>query len=84
MRRGRALSQQGAHMPQFASLADIEAALSDGRLSHAWELLVPEKMVRDKEAPRVLSMLEQRGVAVTVSPHHYGDAIASRAERRPA
>ena len=71
-------------MPQFSSLADIEAALSDGRLSRAWELLVPEKMARDKEAPRVLSMLEQRGIAVTVSPHHYGDAIASRAERRPA
>ena len=71
-------------MPQFSSLADIEAALSDGRLTRAWELLVPEKMMRDKDATRVLSMLEQQGVAVTVSPQHYGDAIASRAERRQA
>lgn len=71
-------------MPQFSSLADIEAALSDGRLTPAWELLLPEKMTRDKDATRILAMLAQRGVAVTVSPHHYGDAIASRAERRPA
>ena len=71
-------------MPQFSSLADIEAALSDGRLTRAWELLLPEKMARDDGATRVLSMLEKQGVAVTVSPYHQGDAIASRAERRPA
>lgn len=69
-------------MPQYASLADIEAAVTDGRLTRAWELLLPEKMVRDLDAGRVLSLLEQKGVAFTVSPHHHGDAIASRAERR--
>lgn len=69
-------------MPQYSSLADIEAALSDGRLTPAWELLLPEKMARDEDATRILSMLEQQGVAFTVSPQHYGDAIASRAERR--
>jgi hypothetical protein len=71
-------------MPQFSSLADIEAALGDGRLTRAWELLLSEKMARDKDATRVLSLLEKQGVAFTVSAHHHGDAIASRAERRSA
>ena len=69
-------------MPQYSSLADIEAALRDGRLTRSWELILSEKMVRDQDATRVLSLLEQQGVAFTVSPHHHGDAIASRAERR--
>lgn len=69
-------------MPQYSSLAAIEAALSDGRLTRSWELLLSEKMVRDQDAKRVLSLLEQQGVAFTVSPQHHGDAIASRAERR--
>ena len=69
-------------MPQYSSLADIEAALSQGRLTRAWELLLPEKMARDQDATRVLALLEKQGVAFTVSPHHHGDAIASRAERR--
>jgi hypothetical protein len=70
-------------MPQFSSLSDIEAALRSGGLTGDYELLLSEKMVRDKNAEHVLSLLRQRGVAFTVSPHHYGDAIASRAERRP-
>jgi hypothetical protein len=40
-------------------------------------------MVHEKNAEHVLSLLRQRGVSFTVSPHHYGDAVASRAERRP-
>lgn len=70
-------------MPQFASLSDIEAALRDGGLTPEYELLVSEKMVRDEKAERVLALLRQRGVSVTVSAHHFGAAIASRAERRP-
>jgi hypothetical protein len=69
-------------VPQYSSLADIEAALRDGRLTHSWELLLSEKMARGEGAQRVLGLLEQQGVAFTVSPHHYGDAVASRAERR--
>jgi hypothetical protein len=69
-------------VPQYSSLADIEAALSDGRLTRSWELLLPEKMVRGDDANRVLDLLAKQGVAFTVSPHHHGDAIASRAERR--
>jgi hypothetical protein len=70
-------------MPQFSSLSDIEAALQNGGLTGDYELLLSEKMVRDQNAEHVLALLRQRGVSFTVSPHHYGDAIASRAERRP-
>lgn len=71
-------------MPQFSSLADVEAALGDGRLTSAYEVLISAKMASGGEAARVLALLEGRGIAVTVSPGHCGDAIASRAERRPA
>ena len=71
-------------MPQFPSLSAVEAALRDGALTRDYELLLPEKMAREANADRVLSLLKERGVQFTVSTHHYGDAIASRAERRPA
>lgn len=70
-------------MPQFSSLAEVEAALRDGRLTGAWELLLSEKMARSAGADRVLPLLDEHGIAYTVSPGHWGDAIASRAERRP-
>jgi hypothetical protein len=70
-------------MPQFSSLSDIEAALREGALTRDYELLLSEKMVRDEKAEQVLTLLRQRGVAFTVSAHHVGAAIASRAERRP-
>ena len=69
-------------VPQFASLSAVEAALRDGALTPDYELLLSEKMVRDQDAERVLALLRERGVQVTVSNAHYGDAIASRAERR--
>ena len=62
---------------------NIEAALRDGGLTPDYELLLSEKMARDENAAGVLALLRQRGVSVTVSPHHFGAAIASRAERRP-
>ena len=71
-------------MPQFPSLSAVEAALREGALTPEYQLLVSEKMVREQDADRVLSLLKERGVQVSVSPYHYGDAIASRAERRPA
>ena len=71
-------------MPQFSALADVEAALADGRLTRDYQLLLSETMARGENASRVLALLEKHGVAVIVSPHHYGDAVASRAERRPA
>ena len=71
-------------MPQFSSLAEVEAVLGDGRLTSSYEVLISSKMASDEDAARILSLLRQRGVAVTVSAGHYGDAIASRAERRHA
>ncbi len=71
-------------MPQFSSLAEVEAALGDGRLTPAYEVLISAKMASGEDAARILSLLDKRGVAVTVSAGHCGDAIASRAERRPA
>jgi hypothetical protein len=71
-------------MPQFSSLSAVEAALRDGGLTADYQLLLSEKMVREQDADRVLSLLKERGVQFTVSTFHYGDAIASRAERRPA
>ena len=71
-------------MPQFPSLSAVEAALREGALTPEYQLLLSEKMVREENADRVLSLLKERGVQVTVSTYHYGDAIASRAERRPA
>jgi hypothetical protein len=68
-------------MPQFSSLSQIEAALRDGGLTPEYQLLFSEKMVREENAERVLSLLQEHGVAFTVSAYHYGDAIASRAER---
>ena len=70
-------------MPQFSSLSDIEAALKSGGLTRDYELLLSEKMVRENNAEHVLSLLRQRGVSFTVSPSHFGAAVASRAERRP-
>ena len=70
-------------MPQYSTLSEVEAALRDGRLTPAWEVLVSAKMASGDDAARILSILEQRGIAVTVSPSHCGDAIATRAERRP-
>jgi hypothetical protein len=70
-------------MPQFSSLSEIETALRDGGLTREYQLLLPEKMVREENADRVLRLLDQHGVSFTVSPHHFGGAIASRAERRP-
>ena len=70
-------------MPQYSTLGEVEAALNDGRLTPAWEVLMSAKMASGDEAARVLSILEQRGIAVTVSAGHCGDAIATRAERRP-
>jgi hypothetical protein len=35
-----------APMPQFSALADVEAALADGRLTRDYQLLVSEKMAR--------------------------------------
>lgn len=77
-------SPRGSGVPQYSSLSDIEAAVRDGRLSSAWELLLPERMTRDGEAARVLAMLAEKGVMVHVSASHHGEAIASRAERRSA
>ena len=71
-------------MPQFSSLAELEAALADGRLTPAYEVLLSSTMASGPDAMRILALLEQRGIAVTVSPGHFGDAVASRAERRPA
>ncbi|MGQ0713118.1 MAG: hypothetical protein ACT4PJ_05230 [Gemmatimonadaceae bacterium] len=71
-------------MPQFSSLSAIETALQSGGLSRDYELLISEKMAREDNADRVLALLQERGIAYTVSAHHYGEAIASRAERRPA
>jgi hypothetical protein len=71
-------------MPQYASLGELEAALRDGRLTSAYEVLISARMASGDDAARVLSLLEKQGVAVTVSAGHCGDAIASRAERRPA
>jgi hypothetical protein len=71
-------------MPQYSSLAAIEAAVGDGRLTSAYELLLSATMAIGDDAARVLSLLEKHGIAYTVSPGHWGDAIASRAERRPA
>jgi len=70
-------------MPQFSSLSDIEAAINSGGLTRDYELLLSEKMVRESNAEHVLSLLRQRGVSFTVSPNHFGAAVASRAERRP-
>lgn len=69
-------------MPQFSSLSQVEAALRDGGLTREYQLLFSEKMVREENAERVLSLLQEHGVSFTVSTYHYGDAIASRAERR--
>jgi hypothetical protein len=80
----RSLTRGFRPVPQFSSLADVEAALGAGRLTRDYQLLLSEKMARDENADRVLSLLEKHGVAFTVSPHHHGDAVASRAERRPA
>ena len=71
-------------MPQFSTLAEVEAALGDGRLTPAYEVLMSAKMASGDDADRVLSLLEKRGIAVRVSAGHCGDAIASRAERRPS
>lgn len=71
-------------MPQFSTLTELEAALGDGRLTPAYEVLMSAKMASGADAVRILSLLENRGIAVTVSAGHCGDAIASRAERRPA
>lgn len=71
-------------MPQFPSLSAVETALREGALGPDYQLLLSEKMVREKDADRVLSLLKERGIQFTVSTDHYGDAIASRAERRPA
>lgn len=71
-------------MPQFSTLTELEAALGDGRLTPAYEVLMSAKMASGADAVRILSLLEKQGIAVTVSPGHCGDAIASRAERRPA
>lgn len=71
-------------MPQFSTLTELEAALGDGRLTPAYEVLMSAKMASGPDAARILALLEARGIAVTVSPGHGGDAIASRAERRPA
>jgi hypothetical protein len=71
-------------MPQYSTIAEVEAALRDGRLTPAWEVLMSAKMASGDDAARVLSILEERGIAVTVSGGHCGDAIATRAERRPA
>ncbi len=71
-------------MPQYSSLAALEAALGDGRLTSAYEVLLSAKMASGEDAARVLSLLERQGIAVTVSAGHCGDAIASRAERRSA
>ena len=71
-------------VPQFSTLAEVEAALRDGRLTPAYEVLMSAKMASGDDADRVLTLLEQRGIAVTVSAGHCGDAIASRAERRPS
>ena len=84
MRRERLSLLMAPPMPQFATLAAVEAALADGRLTRHYELLLSEKMARAENASHVLALLEKHGVAVTVSPHHYGDAVASRAERRSA
>ena len=84
MRRRERLFDQGVPMPQFSSLSAVEAALSDGRLTRDYQVLLSERMVREENADRVLALLQQHGVAFTVSAYHYGDAIASRAERRPA
>lgn len=71
-------------MPQFPSLSAVETALREGSLGPDYQLLLSEKMVREAGAERVLSLLKERGIQFTVSTYHYGDAIASRAERRPA
>lgn len=70
-------------MPQYSTLAEIEAALRDGRLTPAWEVLMSAKMASGNDGAPVLSILEGRGIALTVSAAHCGDAIATRAERRP-
>ena len=71
-------------MPQFPSLSAVETAVQSGALKPDYELLLSEKMAREENADRVLSLLKERGFHFTVSAHHYGDAIASRAERRSA
>jgi hypothetical protein len=71
-------------VPQYASLAEVEAALLGGRLTRGYELLLSEKMARGEGGDRVLALLDAHGIAFTVSAGHWGDAIASRAERRPS